>query len=54
MQRDEFEDQVMATGFKSCFGCVHYGDREFCDKCKVTTSYWEPNERWRRLQKKDI
>lgn len=54
MQTNEhFENLAMASGFKSCFGCVYYGNERACKECrgKFDGSLWEPNERWLAAQK---
>ena len=55
MQTNEhFENLAMASGFKSCFGCVHYGNERACKECRrklFEGSLWEPNERWLAAQK---
>jgi len=49
----DIEEAVMAEGYRSCFGCRNYGRGEICRGCSVVDSKWEPNERWKRAQKKE-
>ena len=49
----DLEDAVMAAGYRSCFGCVNHGRGEICAGCNFPNRLWEPNERWKKAQKKE-